>query len=283
MILRWSGKRLRQVLTPAIVGMLVVTPCAADEISLGLEPFFQPRSLANSFKSVRDYLSEKTGSKVYTVTAPNYEQFLRQTVKGEFDLLLAGPSIGLLAEKYAGYRPIFRCAGSLKVDLVVQKDSPYQTAADLAGQAVALPDSLVIDSMLAEEFFRPPFSARNISVNYKHNDFSNNATLMMLRGDAVAAAVNHDAMLLMSPQIQDDLRVIAQSKTYGNMLVLVHPRVDAATSARLRETIIHFLTITDPRRNLFTQVCRPSDKLLTEQEARQLVPYVTEMQRRLGL
>lgn len=280
---RWFSQRLRQMLTAAMVGMLGVNPCAADEISLGLEPFFQPRSLANSFKSVRDYLSEKIGSKVFTVTAPNYEQFLRQTVKGEYDLLLAGPSIGLLAEKHAGYRPIFRCAGSLKVDLVVQKDSPYQTSADLAGLSVALPDSLVIDSILAEEFFRPPFAARNISVNYKHNDFSNNATLMMLRGDAVAAAVNHDAMLLMSPQIQDDLRVIAQSKTYGNMLVLVHPRIDTATGSRLRDAIIHFLTITDPRRNLFTQVCRPSDKLLTEQEARQLVPYVTEMQRRLGL
>lgn len=276
---------LRRLGLATLLGLaLLHGPVAlADELNLGLEPFFQPRTLANAFKSVRDFLGDQTGKKIVASTAPGYEQFLRQILKSDYDILLTGPSIGLLAEKHAGYRPIFRCAGSLKVDLVVQKDSPYQTAADLAGQAVALPDSLVIDSMLAEEFFRPPFTARNISISFKHNDFSNNATLMMLRGDAAAAAVNHDAMLLMSPQIQDDLRVIAQSKTYGNMLVLVHPRIDAATGSRLRDAIIHFLTITDPRRNLFTQVCRPSDKLLTEQEARQLAPYVTEMQRRLGL
>lgn len=273
---------MRHILAYFMLMWCLAVPARASEIVLGIEPFFNPRSLATAFKTVRDFLSERSGAKVVSTTAANYEQFMQQWLNGEFDMVLAGPNFSLLAAQKAGYQQLFRCATPLRIDLVVERNSPYQLPQDLAGKVVALPDGLLLDAVLGAEFFRPPFSPQSVAVNFRHNDYTNSATLMMLRGEAAAAAVNHDALMLMSPQIRDEVRVIAQSKPYGSMLVMTHPRMTAERRGKLRDALIEFLGATDPKRNIFSQVCRPSDRLLSEQEVQQLAPYVESLRRSLG-
>ena len=273
---------IRRTLAFCMLLWCLATSAKAAEIVLGIEPFFNPRTLATAFKSVRDFLSERSGAKVVATTAANYEQFMQQWLNGEFDMVLAGPNLSLLAAQKAGYQQLFRCATPLRIDLVVEGNSPYQTPQDLADKVVALPNAWLLDAMLGAEFFRPPFTQQPVAVNFRHNDYTNSATLMMLRGEAAAAAVNHDALLLMSPQIRDEVRVIAQSKPYGSMMVMTHPRMTAERRSKLRDALIEFLAGSDPKRNIFSQVCRPSDKLLGEQEMQQLAPYVESLRRSLG-
>lgn len=270
---------------PGVVGVAMMLgllqPAAAAELIFGIEPFFNPRTLATAFKSVRDHMGNRSGSKVVSATAAGYEPFMRRWLSGEFDLALAGPNMGLLAAQQAGYLQLFRCNTPLKIDLVVERNSAYHTPQDLAGQVIALPDALLIDAMAGAEFFSSPPQGAAVPVSFRNNEYTNSATLMLLRGEAAAAAVNHDALLLMSPQIRDEVRIIAQSRALGSMVVMVHPRVPVETRARLRAAIIEFLQQTDPKRNVFAQVCRPGEALLGEQEMSLLAPYVERLRRGL--
>ena len=255
---------------------------AGAEISLGIEPLLSARTLATSFQSFRDYLGEKSGSKVVLDTAPNYEKFLQQLLAGEFDIAFVGPHSSLLAAQKAGYSGLFKCEGSMQAVLIVDRNGPYQKAQDLRGKQVALPDPHTLGAMLGAEMFRPPQVAAAVDVSFKYNDFSNTAALMLLRGDAAAAVVIQSALKIMSPEIQNNVRVLAESKAVPHMVIIVHQRVNAEKRQKLHDAILEFVRITDPRRNVFVQSCRPSDKLLSEQEAKQLGPYVDELKRRLG-
>jgi phosphonate transport system substrate-binding protein len=255
---------------------------AGAEISLGIEPLLSARTLATSFQSFRDYLGEKSGSKVVLDTAPNYEKFLQQLLAGEFDIAFVGPHSSLLAAQKAAYSGLFKCEGSMQAVLIVDRNGPYQKAQDLRGKQVALPDPHTLGAMLGAEMFRPPQVAAAVDVSFKYNDFSNTAALMLLRGDAAAAVVIQSALKIMSPEIQNNVRVLAESKAVPHMVIIVHQRVNAEKRQKLHDAILEFVRMTDPRRNMFVQSCRPSDKLLSEQEAKQLGPYVDELKRRLG-
>lgn len=271
----------------SLIGLLLFSVSAAPvvaagtEISLGIEPLLSARTLATSFQSFRDFLGDRSASKVVLDTAPNYERFLQQMLTGEFDIVFAGPHSSLLAMQRAGYMPLFKCEGGMQAVLIVDKNSPFQKPQDLKGKVVALPDVHTLGAMLGTEMFRPPQVGAAVDVNFKYNDFTNTAALMLLRGDASAAVVIQAVLKIMSPEIQNNVRVLAESKSVPHMMIIVHPRVSVEKRQKLHDAILEFVRITDAKRNMFVQSCRPSDKLLNEQEIKQLGPYVDELRRRL--
>jgi len=254
----------------------------ATEISFGIEPLLSARTLATAFQGVRDFVGSRSGSKVVVGTAVNYDQFVQQLLGGEFDLAFIGPHSSLLASQKAGYLPLFKCEGAMKAVLIVDRNSAYQKPQDLKGQIVALPDHLTLGAMLGTEFFRPPQLPAPVDVSFKYNDYSNSAALMLLRGDAAAAVVILQTLRVMSPEIQKSVRILTESKPVPHMVIVVHPRVTPEKRVRLRDALVEFTRVTDPRRNIFVQSCKPGDQLLSEQETRQLQPYVEELRRRLG-
>lgn len=254
---------------------------AGEELSWGIEPFLHPRTLATTFKSARDFLGERTGQRIVTATAPNYDLFVSGVLRSEYDLALVGPHTALLAMQKAGYQSLIQCDGALRAILVVDKNSAYKKPQDLKGQVIALPDHLTITSMLGAEFFRPPLSPQAVEVQYKFNDFQNSGPLLTLRGEAAAAVMADEVYDLISPQIRNDLRVIGESRSMPRLTVLVHTRIAADKRARLREASLAFLRTADPRVNLFVRGCGATEKVLTEDNLRQLQPYVEELKRRL--
>lgn len=259
-----------------------VAAAERNEVSFGIEPLLSARTLATSFQTLRDYIGEKSGSKVVLDTAPNYERFLQQLLAGDFDIAFVGPHSSLLAAQKAGYSHLFKCEGGMRAVLIVDRNSPFKKPQDLKGKMVALPDVHTLGAMLGSEFFRPPLTSPAVEVNFKYNDFSNTAAMMLLRGDASAAVVIQATLGLMSPEIQNNIRVVAESKLVPHMVVVVHPRISAERRQKLHDSILEFTHITDPRRNIFVQSCTPGDKSLSEQDIKQLAPYVEELRRRLN-
>lgn len=276
-----AGRRLRR----CALLLLLSTPLsatAAEELSWGIEPFMPARHLATAFKISREFLDERTDSRIVASTAANYGQFVESLLRGEYDLALVGPHSGVLAMQKAGYLQLIQCDGTLKALLVVDKNTAYRKPQDLKGQVIALPDHLTVTSMLGTEFFRLPFSSPTIDVSFKFNDFQNMGPLMTLRGEAAAAVIADSALAMISPQIRNDLRVIAESKPVPQMMLLVHGRVPAEKRARLRDASLEFLRSPQSRANAFVQGCPYGEKLLSSDGVRQVTPYAEELKRRIG-
>lgn len=254
---------------------------AADELTWGIEPFLHARNLAATFKSSRDFLGERTDTRIVTTTGANYDQFVASVMRSEYDMALLGPHTGLLAIQKAGYTPLLQCESTLKVYLLVDKNSAFRKAQDLKGKTVALPDHLTLTSMLGAEFFRSLGGATAIDVQYRHNEFQIEGPLMVLKGDADAAVMADQVYDLISPAIRDDLRIIGESRRVPGLSIIVHKRVDPARRERLRQASLDFIRTADPKVNVFVRNCGASERQLGDDGARILAPYVEELKRRL--
>lgn len=254
---------------------------AGEELSWGIEPFLNARTLATTFKTSRDFLGERVGQRIVTSTAANYDQFVGNLLHAEYDFALLGPHTALLAIQKAGYVPLLQCESTLKVYLLVDKNSAFRKAQDLKGKTVALPDHLTLTSMLGAEFFRSLGGATAIDVQYRHNEFQIEGPLMVLKGDADATVMADQVYDLISPAIRDDLRIIGESRRVPGLSIIVHKRVDPARRERLRQASLDFIHTADPRVNIFVRNCGASERQLGDDGARILAPYVEELKRRL--
>lgn len=254
---------------------------AADELTLAIEPFLSARALVGAFQPFCNHLSNRTETKVVPITAPNYDQYAQRLLNQEFDIAIIGPHTALLAAQRANYLPLLKGEGFLKALLIVDKNSAYQKPADLKAQTIALPDHLTMTSMLGTEFFRPA-DAAPIDVHFRYNDFHNTAALMMLRGEAAAAVVADSALLPMSMEIRENIRIIAESKQVPQMVILIHSRIPVKLRSKLLDAMHDYIKITALQKNFLARVGFSAAKPLTDQDNRQLAPYVEELKRRLG-
>ena len=250
-------------------------------MTLAIEPFLSARALIGAFQPLCNHLGDRTNKKVVAITAANYDQYAQRLLNQEFDIAIIGPHTALLAAQKANYLPLLKGEGALKALMIVDKNSVYQKPADLKGQVVALPDHLTMTSMLGAEFFRPA-DAAPIDVRFRYNDFHNTAALMMLRGEAAAAVVADSALMPMSMEIRENIRIIAESKQVPQMVMLVHSRVPAELRGKLHDAMYEYIRITAPQKNFLARVGFSAAKPLTDQDSRQLAPYVEELKRRLG-
>lgn len=276
---QWHGALLILLLSFGFSARWV--QAAGEELSWGIEPFLNARTLATTFKTSRDFLGERVGQRIVTSTAANYDQFVGNLLHAEYDFALLGPHTALLAIQKSGYVPLLQCESTLKVYLLVDKNSAYHKIQDLKGKSVALPDHLTLTSMLGAEFFRALGGATAVDVQYRHNEFQIEGPLMVLKGDADAAVMADQVYDLISPAIRDDLRIIGESRRVPGLSIVVHKRVDPARRERLRQASLDFIRTADPKVNVFVRNCGASERQLGDDGARVLAPYVEELKRRL--
>lgn len=263
-----------------LVLLLFCTRVPANELTLAVEPFLSARTLVTAFQPFSSFLSDKSGQKVLTVTAPNYDQYMQRLLRGEFDIAIIGPHSAQLAVDRAGYLAVLQGEGSLRAILIVSKSSQYHKPSDLKGQLIALPDHLTLTSMLGMEFFRSTDS-QVINVRYRYNDFHNTAAMMMLNGEAAAAVIADSALLPMAPDIRNNIRILAESKPVPQMVLLMHARIPAALREKLMQATHEFMRTTDPKRNLLARVGLANGKPLEDSGRSLLAPYVDELLNRL--
>ena len=136
-------QRARHLLPALLLGLATALACAvaaaAQVYSFAVVPQFEQRKLFGIWKPIVDDLEKRTGLAFKleaTLTVPEFE---RELSKGTFDFVYANPYHILRTSKTPGYLPLVRDGTPLRGILVVRKDSPIGSPAELAGMQVAFP------------------------------------------------------------------------------------------------------------------------------------------------
>jgi phosphonate transport system substrate-binding protein len=250
---------------------------AAPEISVGIEPYFSPVLLISTFEPLRDALEKSLATPIVLLTAGDYRQFVTRIQRQEFDVVMIGPHGARYAQIHAGYVPVLIGRTRLSGVIVVRRDSKLVKPDELARGTVALPDSLTLTSMLAEEWF----DQQHLAPSFRHYPFHNAAVLAVLHGDAVAAVVNKTALAHMPADMRDNLRVLAETRAMPNSVVLINGRVDGNTRAHYVDAIQAYVNSTEQGDSFagrlgFSGVdpIKPDDLALVE-------PFAAELERRM--
>jgi len=206
---------------------------------LGVVGFYNPRLMFVKYQQLVDYLSEATGERWELSVTLNYEETVRALCSGELDLAYLGPFTYLRVHEACGATPVVRLntggRSTYRSLIMVRRDSPYRTIADLKGTVFAFGSPLSTSSHLV-----PYLMLRKAGLNtgkditcryYGHHDRAARAVVL---GEAEACGVRD---IVGKRFARRGLRVLATSGPIPNFPLVVHP----GASPEFRRLVVEVL------------------------------------------
>lgn len=129
------------------LAFLIPTATSADankELLFGSVAMDIPAVMHKRLRPLTHYLSEKLGRPVSLKLSPNMGAAIKEVASKQVDLAYLTPVAYLKAHKKGGAKIIAKTVtkgkASFQLMIVVKKDSPYKTVADLKGKTFAFGD-----------------------------------------------------------------------------------------------------------------------------------------------
>lgn len=216
---------------------LAATAASAETVYLfGVVPQFEQRKLFASWKPIIDELEQRSGIKLQfaaTLTVPEFEKELSA---GKYDFVYANPYHILREVPAQGYIPLVRDKEPLRGILVVRKDSPLRSPAELAGKELAIPSFNALGaSLLIRADLQHVFQVKPQVVNAKNHSsvYMNVAAGVSAAGGGVEKTLREQTQTL-----QDQLRVLYTTRDMPSHPIAAHPRVPAPLREQIQKALL---------------------------------------------
>ncbi|MBI5597859.1 MAG: phosphate/phosphite/phosphonate ABC transporter substrate-binding protein [Elusimicrobia bacterium] len=199
------------------------------------------------------------GEPVELLHRPTYSEVLALVQHRRVDaaLVCSGPYVQARADYGAESLAVPRLSGSTsyRALIIVRRDSPFKSLADLKGRSFALTDPLSSSGMMFPAFLlrrqgstTETFFGKLIFT--KGHDNSMTAVADGLVDGASVSGLVYDEVARARPQLVKKLRVVGKSPPFGNPPVIVHPETDPSLKRRLRMALLHLHETEEGRRIL---------------------------------
>jgi phosphonate transport system substrate-binding protein len=209
---------------------------AADAYTFGVVPQYDQRQMFATWKPILNELEKRTGLSFRLVSTPTIPAFEKECLKGAYDFIYLNPYTLLKANKAVGYLPIIRDRTDLRGILVVRKDSPVKSPAELNGKTIAFPAPNAIGASL---LMRADLS------NLYHIRFSplyvtshDSVYLHVAKGLTEAGGGVEKTLGEQKAAIRDTLKVIYQTRPIPSHPVAAHPRVTSRDAEKVRRAFM---------------------------------------------
>lgn len=246
---------------------------AGSALEIGVFPYLSTRTLLATYQPLQRFLEQRLARPVVIVTASDMRTFVERTLAGAYPFVVTAPHFARLAQTQSGYRPLLRAQRDLAGLIVVARDSPMRSLADLKGKTLATPDDLAIVSRLALDLLRQhglkPLEDLSVEEMPSHN-----AALQAVRQGAVAAAaVSNTAFEQVTGDQQQNFRVLATTASVPHVMILARRDVPAGEAGRFIALLQEFVQKTPEGEQFLKKLGYLGLRPPTEGELRSLDPY----------
>jgi len=203
-----------------------------------------------------DYIAKKlsplsiTGGRIFVVSKLN--QLAPAIREGKVDLFHDSVVPTMVLSKWSGSIPILRQWKFGEAEyhsvILVRKDSGINSLSDLKGKVIAfdephstsahiLPRMLLVEKKLKLVQIIPPAGPEPDAVGFIHGS-DDNAPHLLVLGKVDAAATSHREFDVLRPEIRDQLKIIARSKSVPRLLLSIRKDLDPKMAKALKETLL---------------------------------------------
>jgi phosphonate transport system substrate-binding protein len=209
---------------------------AAESYTFAVVPQFEQRKLFAIWKPIIDELNRKTGLELKLVATLTVPEFERELSRGSFDFVYANPYHILREVPRQGYLPLVRDSEPLRGILVVRKDSPIKSPAELDGKTLAIPSFNALGaSLLLRADLEQLYKAKVLPLNAKTHS---SVYLHVVNNLATAGGGVEKTLQEQDPAIRDQLRILYTTRDMPSHPVAAHPRVAAAIRDRIQRAFL---------------------------------------------
>lgn len=240
----------------ALSAALAALPAWAAEpgLKLAFIPQENPEKLLGDIDLITGWLSDQMGIPVTGFVTFDHAAAVEALRNGDADISFMGALPFVLAEDQIGAVPllseVYRGQPSYAGRVFVRKDSGIASLADLKGRDIAFADpvsesgylypldlfvreGLIVDAADADNFFGRKFFAGGYQ----------QAMQAMANGLVDAAGASQYADLLLTPDQQAEVTVLAESEQIPSHAIIARPGLDPDLQARFVQTM---LTLNQP-------------------------------------
>ena len=194
-----------------------------------------PTLTAQFWNPILRHVSDRSGVPLQLKVAPTGPDHTAMVRRGELHFLYSNHNF-IKENEESGYRVFARPTGDAQSgEIVVLKDSPIRSLADLEGKEVVFPHTaaflgyhLPMDSLLRKGIHVKPHFAGT----------QEGAMTQLKAGRTVAAGVNAEVMRAFAQRENIAYRVLWSSDKFLNLALSAHPTVPAETVKAVREAFL---------------------------------------------
>lgn len=257
----------------------------AKPLVIGIMPYLSAHTLITTYEPLRASLAQQLGRRIELSTAPDFKTFVENSLRGDYDVIVAVSHLVRLAQREAGYDPIFGYGyggtGNITSLLVVSRDSPIKSLQELRGKWVVIPDRMAIVTIAGLDWLKKQGMTPQVDFRIIQTVSHNTALLTVKRGDASAAIITSGVLKQIPDDLRNSIKTLALISELRGLVFACHPRMPQATNAALKTALLHF-SYESPEGRAFLRTTGFNSLLpISESEMKLLDPYVVETKRLL--
>lgn len=235
--------------------LLLSSPANAEEsYTFAVAPQYEQRKLFAIWQPVVDELSRRTGYKLKLVATLTVPEFESELAKGRFDFAYINPYLVVKKNQSQGYIPLIRDRQPLRGILVVRKDSPLKSPAELDGAKLAVPalDALGACLLLRAELDQT-FKTKLTPVDVKSHS---SVYLQVATGQLPAGGGVEKTLQVQDKAVQDTLRVLYTTRDMPSHPIVAHPQLPANVRQALQRALLE-LAATEEGKKVLQNIPMP--------------------------
>jgi len=206
-----------------------------------------PKATFDTYSPLLDYLAKRLDRPVELLQRPTYAEIneLLRTGQADVGFICGGAFVEGEREGYMELLVVPEIGGTTtyRALIIVPADSPYRNFEDLRGQRFAFTDPLSNSGRLYVQYRlalvgeTPESFFKETIYTYSH-DNSIRAVAQGIVDGATVDSLVFDALVRSEPELGKRLRVVERSKPFGIPPVVVHPDLDPALKAAVRQALL---------------------------------------------
>lgn len=262
---------------------LAQTPPKALEI--GIMPYLSPHALLVTYEPMRAYLAKQLGRRVDIYTAPDFKTFTENTLRGEYDLIIAVSHLVRLAQKEAGYSPQlgygYQGSGNISSLLIVHRNSEIRSLQELRGKWVVIPDRMAIVTIAGLEWLRKQGMTPQVDFRLIQTVSHNTALLTVQRGEASAAITTSGVLKQVPDELRNSVKPLALISELRGLIFATGPHLTETSKNAIKAALLQFAQESIEGKTFLKSTGFNSLLPVSESEMKLLDPYLLETKRLL--
>lgn len=196
----------------------------AAGLIVGVAPHTSARVILEMYQPLRLSLEKSLGKPVVIQTAPDFTEFARRALKQDYDIAITTGHQARLLQTDAGYSPLLTYKADFKAVALVAKNGKYKTARDLKGTVAQglSPTSLV--TLWGMQWLKKN-GLNEVRVNF--TSAADSVAQLVIAGDVAVAFTSLANYQKLSPPVQAQLRILAESDVMAGRIYMLNKRQQA--------------------------------------------------------
>lgn len=217
-------------------------------LTFGIVPQQAASTLARLWSPIFELLSQNANFQLRFATARDIPTFEKRLALGEYDIAYMNPYHYTVFHDSVGYQALVKQKDKqIKGIIVVRKDSPIQSLAELDGKLIAFPAP---GAFAASVLPRANLKLEGIATKIKYVGSHDSVYLAVAQNLVDAGGGVKRTFNTMDASTSEQLRVLWETPGYTPHAVAVHPRVSSEIVNELKRRLVELTALPEGSRVL---------------------------------